>query len=426
MSCGGADNGSDVGEEIGAPGGSEPAGDLAICRGGPEFALGAVVVRGDVRVVEEGEEEVITNLAVSSAQSSAVAVGRGERHDGVEVMLEATPPGPSCDLGQGTPPPRQHDGAKQQGLHPRREDHIAGLDREFAIAELVREANFPVVGMTALRAVEIGDADGGTMAIHHLGDDAGRSARPDHMDDHLVVLKTQFQVRPAVDPHRGFVGADDPRPAQTAQDGPDTGIEALSGEQPTLWPQVGEIAVGDIAPDQQAPCPQAMVFVVEFFGTAENKRLATPEGALITPHTLGEFHRDLTRLAVIPHRIAKDRIGEAGASVQASDTGPHAMVRLLARSGGGIEAADMLVQLDPKKAPYADTALSRIGGSGNPSAVQRLPGPATTCSGCLILIFFSSHNPSYYDTFSANSFSMMSTVLCRRKVRRGFAEQARP
>lgn len=66
---------SDVGEEIGAPCGSEPSGDLAICRGGPEFALGAVVVRGDVRVVEEGEE-MITNLAVSSAQSSAVAVDR--------------------------------------------------------------------------------------------------------------------------------------------------------------------------------------------------------------------------------------------------------------------------------------------------------------------------------------------------------------
>ena len=36
-------------------------------------------------------------------------------------------------------------------------------------------------------------------------------------------------MRPAVDPHRGFVGADDPRAAQAGQDGPDTGIEARFG-----------------------------------------------------------------------------------------------------------------------------------------------------------------------------------------------------
>ncbi len=33
MPCGGADNGSNVGEEIGAPVGSEAAGDFAIGRG---------------------------------------------------------------------------------------------------------------------------------------------------------------------------------------------------------------------------------------------------------------------------------------------------------------------------------------------------------------------------------------------------------
>ena len=49
VACGGADDGSDVGEEIGAPVGPEPTGDLAICRDGPKFAFGSVVV-GSVRI----------------------------------------------------------------------------------------------------------------------------------------------------------------------------------------------------------------------------------------------------------------------------------------------------------------------------------------------------------------------------------------
>ena len=153
MPRGGPDDGSDVGEEIGAPVGSEPSGDLAICRGRPEFALGAVVVRGDIRVVEEGEE-MITNLAVSSAQSSAVVVDRGERHDGVEIMVEAPPPGASCSVRERAMAPRQHDGAEQQGLHSGCEDRIASLDREFAVPELVGEANLPVIGVPTLGAID--------------------------------------------------------------------------------------------------------------------------------------------------------------------------------------------------------------------------------------------------------------------------------
>jgi hypothetical protein len=56
---------------------------------------------------------MITKHAVSSAQSSAVAVNRGERHDGIEVMVEAPPPGASCCVREGAMAPRQHDGAEQ-------------------------------------------------------------------------------------------------------------------------------------------------------------------------------------------------------------------------------------------------------------------------------------------------------------------------
>src|SRR5215216_2125212 len=55
-SRGGADDGAYGGVEIGTPCGPESAGDLAIGRGGTEFALAGVVVGGDVGMVEEGEE----------------------------------------------------------------------------------------------------------------------------------------------------------------------------------------------------------------------------------------------------------------------------------------------------------------------------------------------------------------------------------
>ena len=73
--------------------------------------------------------------------------------------------------------------------------------------------------------------------------------------------------------------------------------------------------------------------------------LRTPEGAPIPPNTLDEFHRDLTRLAVIRDQIAAIEQARQERLVQAPDTGPHAMVRLLASIVGvGIETADMLVQ----------------------------------------------------------------------------------
>ncbi|KDM67782.1 hypothetical protein ACIDI_24c00090 [Acidiphilium sp. JA12-A1] len=50
--------------------------------------------------------------------------------------------------------PRQHDGAEQQSLHSGCEDRIASLDREFAVPELVGEANLPVIGVPTLGAID--------------------------------------------------------------------------------------------------------------------------------------------------------------------------------------------------------------------------------------------------------------------------------
>jgi transposase len=73
--------------------------------------------------------------------------------------------------------------------------------------------------------------------------------------------------------------------------------------------------------------------------------LRTPEGVPIPPNTLDEFHRDLTRLAVIRDQITAIEQARQERLVQAPDAGPHAMVRLLASIVGvGIETADMLVQ----------------------------------------------------------------------------------
>jgi len=72
--------------------------------------------------------------------------------------------------------------------------------------------------------------------------------------------------------------------------------------------------------------------------------LSTPEGMPIPINTLDEFRRDLVRLALVREQIdaiERTRIAQLEA---APKTGPHAMVRLLAKILGlGIETADMLV-----------------------------------------------------------------------------------
>ncbi len=73
--------------------------------------------------------------------------------------------------------------------------------------------------------------------------------------------------------------------------------------------------------------------------------LRTPEGLPIPPNTLDEIRRDLARLAMVREQIDMIEQARLARIEQAPETGPNAMVRLLASVVGvGVETADMLVQ----------------------------------------------------------------------------------
>jgi transposase len=71
--------------------------------------------------------------------------------------------------------------------------------------------------------------------------------------------------------------------------------------------------------------------------------LRTAEGCGLPPHTLEELRRDLARQSVVREQIAAIEKARLERLERTPDTGPHAMVRLLARVLG-IETADMLVR----------------------------------------------------------------------------------
>src|SRR5258707_120095 len=71
--------------------------------------------------------------------------------------------------------------------------------------------------------------------------------------------------------------------------------------------------------------------------------LRTPEGTGLPTNMIEEFRRDMARLALVREQISSIEKTRAERLERAPDTGPHAMVRLLARGIGiGIETADML------------------------------------------------------------------------------------
>jgi transposase len=73
--------------------------------------------------------------------------------------------------------------------------------------------------------------------------------------------------------------------------------------------------------------------------------LRTPEGAAVPPNTRAELQRDMARLHFVTEQIRAIEAARAERLEQAPETGPNAMIRLLARVVGvGIETADMLVQ----------------------------------------------------------------------------------
>jgi transposase len=98
--------------------------------------------------------------------------------------------------------------------------------------------------------------------------------------------------------------------------------------------------------------------------------LHTPEGVSIPPNTLAEIRRDMVRLATVREQI--DAIEEARLEAlrQAPDTGPHAMIRLLANIFGmGLETADMLVREILSRNLRDRRAVARYAGlTGSPNA----------------------------------------------------------
>ena len=63
--------------------------------------------------------------------------------------------------------------------------------------------------------------------------------------------------------------------------------------------------------------------------------LRTPEGLAIPPNTLDEISRDMARLAMVREQIGLIEQARPSRIAQAPETGPNAMVRLLASIIGG-------------------------------------------------------------------------------------------
>src|SRR5206468_7164809 len=70
----------------------------------------------------------------------------------------------------------------------------------------------------------------------------------------------------------------------------------------------------------------------------------TAEGMPLPPNTLAELRRDMARLGFVVSQIREIEDARQRQLEQQHETGPHAMVRRLARIVGvGVETADLLV-----------------------------------------------------------------------------------
>ena len=96
--------------------------------------------------------------------------------------------------------------------------------------------------------------------------------------------------------------------------------------------------------------------------------LRTPEGEPIPPNTLAELKRDMERRRFIYDQIHNIEQARIERLERAPNTGPHAMVRLLARVIGiGVETADLLVHEVLLRNLRDRRAVARYGGlTGSP------------------------------------------------------------
>ena len=101
------------------------------------------------------------------------------------------------------------------------------------------------------------------------------------------------------------------------------------------------------------------------------ERLATvhtPEGTPLPPNTLAELQRDMARLGFVVGQIREIEEARQKRLEQQHESGPHAMVRLLAQIVGvGVETADLLVH-EVLSRPMRDRrAVARYAGlTGSP------------------------------------------------------------
>jgi transposase len=101
----------------------------------------------------------------------------------------------------------------------------------------------------------------------------------------------------------------------------------------------------------------------------------TPEGMPLPPNTLAELQRDMARLGFVVSQIREIEDARHKRLEQQPETGPHAMVRLLARIVGvGVETADMLVHevlSRPMRDRRAVARYAGLTGAPDESGAQR-------------------------------------------------------
>ena len=327
---------------------------------------------------QEGEE-VAPNLAVALSEALAVPVRGAERHDGVEVAVEAPAVLPARAGRQGLAPARQQNGPEQQRLHAWREDGVSGIDGELAIAELVGEAHLPQVGMTLLGAEQVRHPDGRAMAAHHLGHHAGAPALAHDVDHHLLVLEHPVPAGPPIDPHARLVRAHDPRPAQPGQDGrrrvvegglgaAEQGIERTfaDGETEQVLEQAAEPLVADGVGEAQVerhghharPKGRALLHPVRDRRQGGAAAAGAASGVALYARHHGAHPRQLDPVVTAVEVVI--RFAEVRAAVPASGRlGAHDLIGLRHQA-----AATALA---------AQAALARAGRLGRVGAVRLLP-----------------------------------------------------
>ena len=96
--------------------------------------------------------------------------------------------------------------------------------------------------------------------------------------------------------------------------------------------------------------------------------LHTPEGSPLPPNVSAELQHDMARLSLLISQIKEIENARQERLEQEPETGPHAMVRLLARIVGvGIETADMLVNEVLSRRMRDRKAVARYAGlTGSP------------------------------------------------------------